>query len=128
MTMLKYNRNYLCEILEREFNVLTAANGREALKIITSENVQVDLVLSGKCIVHPYPMYFIYKPIYLYPQNKFKFIFLGDSTDLRMPEMNGYDLLQSLRSNPETQLIPFILLAAKVDEEASVKSLYLCLN
>ena len=44
-------------------------------------------------------------------------------SDIAMPEMDGYGLLNALRSNPETQLTPFILLAAKVDEVAGVESL-----
>jgi CheY-like chemotaxis protein len=34
-----------------------------------------------------------------------------------MPNMNGYELLNILRSNIETRLIPFILLTAKTDEK-----------
>ncbi len=62
---------------------------------------------------------------YLCVHTKYEFTYFSWLllTDLKMPEMDGYDLLNALRSNPETQLTPFILLAAKVDEDASIKSL-----
>ena len=34
--------------------------------------------------------------------------------DVMMPEMDGYETLKQLRSNPETQSIPVIFLTAKV--------------
>ena len=38
--------------------------------------------------------------------------------------MNGYELLQTLRNNQPTQLIPVILLSAKAGEEASIEGIY----
>ncbi|MGB8699620.1 MAG: response regulator, partial [Thermosynechococcaceae cyanobacterium] len=35
--------------------------------------------------------------------------------DITMPELCGYDVLTMLRKNPETALIPFIFLTAKVE-------------
>ncbi|MBW4658912.1 MAG: EAL domain-containing protein [Drouetiella hepatica Uher 2000/2452] len=35
--------------------------------------------------------------------------------DIMMPEMDGYDVLQTLRRNPETARIPFIFLTARAD-------------
>ena len=40
-----------------------------------------------------------------------------------MPKMNGFELLQAVRSNPETKLIPFILLTARDKDEDIVKGL-----
>ncbi|RIB29044.1 histidine kinase-like ATPase [Gigaspora rosea] len=40
-----------------------------------------------------------------------------------MPNMNGYELLEVLRSNVKTQIIPIILLSAKVGEESKIKGL-----
>ncbi|RIB19074.1 hypothetical protein C2G38_2141805 [Gigaspora rosea] len=37
-------------------------------------------------------------------------------SDVMMPNMNGYELLNTLRSNKTTRLIPLILLTAKADE------------
>lgn len=41
-----------------------------------------------------------------------------------MPNMNGYDLLKSLKNNKSTRLIPVILLSAKVGEEASLEGIH----
>lgn len=35
--------------------------------------------------------------------------------DVMMPELDGYDVLQSLRSHPQTATIPFIFMTAKAD-------------
>ncbi|RIB11858.1 hypothetical protein C2G38_2042333 [Gigaspora rosea] len=42
-------------------------------------------------------------------------------SDIMMPNMNGYELLDTIRSNRKTQLIPIILLTAKAGEEYSIK-------
>jgi PAS domain S-box-containing protein len=44
-------------------------------------------------------------------------------TDVMMPEMDGFELLQSLRSEPTTQDIPIILLSARAGEEARIEGL-----
>ncbi|MBF2027947.1 MAG: response regulator [Oscillatoriales cyanobacterium C42_A2020_001] len=44
-------------------------------------------------------------------------------TDVTMPEMNGLELLRSLRSNPSTQNIPAILILAQPGEEAQIAEL-----
>lgn len=36
--------------------------------------------------------------------------------DIRMPDLDGYSILSEVRCNPETALIPFIFLTAKVDK------------
>ncbi|MGP1387743.1 MAG: ATP-binding protein [Thainema sp.] len=44
-------------------------------------------------------------------------------TDIMMPELNGFELLRSLRENPDTQEIPTILLSARAGEEAQIEGL-----
>lgn len=44
-------------------------------------------------------------------------------TDVMMPEMDGLQLLQALRSDPQTKSIPIILLSARATEEATVEGL-----
>ncbi|RIB29039.1 hypothetical protein C2G38_2028027 [Gigaspora rosea] len=44
-------------------------------------------------------------------------------SDIMMPNMNGYELLEVLRSNVKTRIIPVILLSAKAGEESKIKGL-----
>ncbi len=44
-------------------------------------------------------------------------------SDVMMPELDGYELLASLRSNPRTKEIPIILLSARAGVEAIVEGL-----
>lgn len=45
--------------------------------------------------------------------------------DIMMPEMDGYEVLAALRENPETRLIPFILLTALAEREKMRKGMEL---
>jgi PAS domain S-box-containing protein len=44
-------------------------------------------------------------------------------SDVMMPELDGFGLLQELRANPQTQDIPVILLSARAGEEARIEGL-----
>ncbi|MHC5597083.1 MAG: ATP-binding protein [Nostoc sp.] len=44
-------------------------------------------------------------------------------TDVMMPGLDGFGLLQALRSDPQTQKVPIILLSARAGEEARVEGL-----
>ncbi|MBD2196548.1 MULTISPECIES: ATP-binding protein [Calothrix] len=44
-------------------------------------------------------------------------------TDVMMPGMDGFELLRSLRSDPQTQDIPIILLSARAGEESRIEGL-----
>jgi signal transduction histidine kinase len=44
-------------------------------------------------------------------------------SDIMMPEMDGFELLQHLRSNENTARIPVILLSARAGEEATIEGL-----
>lgn len=46
-------------------------------------------------------------------------------SDLMMPVMNGYELLEKVRKNSSTELIPFIMVTAKVDIESKLHGLEL---
>ncbi|MBW4581044.1 MAG: response regulator [Tildeniella nuda ZEHNDER 1965/U140] len=43
--------------------------------------------------------------------------------DVMMPEMDGFELLRLLRTNPTTQDIPIVLLSARAGEEARIEGL-----
>lgn len=42
--------------------------------------------------------------------------------DIRMPDMNGYEVIEELKSDDRTAMIPVIMLSGLSDEEAKVKS------
>ncbi len=44
-------------------------------------------------------------------------------TDVMMPEMDGFELLEKLRTNPETSTVPVIMLSARAGEESRVEGL-----
>ncbi|MFB2919445.1 ATP-binding protein [Aerosakkonema funiforme] len=44
-------------------------------------------------------------------------------SDVMMPEMDGFQLLQALRSHPDTKSIPIVLLSARAGEEATIEGL-----
>lgn len=79
--------NYLSGRLEKYFNVYTATNGVEALKVLNEKYVNIIL------------------------------------SDMIMPEMDGLDLCQNVKSNEDLAQIPFILLTAKTDMDSKLKSL-----
>jgi len=81
--------NFLKEQLSTQYNILTAANGKEAQEQLTYH--KIDIVLS----------------------------------DVMMPIMDGYSLIQWIKSNPEHQQIITILLTAKNDVESRIKGLEL---
>jgi DNA-binding response OmpR family regulator len=41
--------------------------------------------------------------------------------DLMMPDMDGYETLQAIRSNPATSTLPVILLTARDDEQCKTR-------
>ncbi|RIB29215.1 hypothetical protein C2G38_2155903 [Gigaspora rosea] len=79
-------RNYLSDLL-KEFNIICAHDGQNAIQILSRLDKLPHLILS----------------------------------DIMMPNMNGYELLDTIRSNIKTQLIPIIFLTAKAGEESSIK-------
>ena len=80
-------RQFLVGIFNRDYIVLSAADGEEAEKIIQS--TQVDLVI----------------------------------TDLMMPNVDGLELTQFIKKNPDTDYIPVILLTAKTAIESRLQAL-----
>ncbi len=78
-------RKHLRSILEKQYNVLLAENGQEALHLI--KKLKVSLVLS----------------------------------DVMMPVMDGITLLTELKKEPETAMIPVVLLTARAGEESRIE-------
>ncbi|MBD2597522.1 response regulator [Nostoc spongiaeforme FACHB-130] len=44
-------------------------------------------------------------------------------TDIMMPKLDGFGLLQALRANPDTRTLPIILLSARAEEESCIAGL-----
>jgi len=44
-------------------------------------------------------------------------------TDMMMPKLNGFELLQALRTDPDTKKLPVILLSARAGEESRIEGL-----
>ncbi len=49
----------------------------------------------------------------------------GPLTDIGMPEMDGLELLQTLKANPETHSLPVIVLTGSEDMQSQEKALKL---
>lgn len=81
------NREMLSAILEKDYNIIQAENGREALAQLQSLRERISLVL----------------------------------LDLRMPQIDGYSVLESVRKDSELAKIPVIVLTS--EKSAEVKSL-----
>ena len=80
-------RNFLVNIMSRDYHVETACDGAEAKKIILSK--PIDLVI----------------------------------TDLMMPNVDGLELTQFIKKNPEYDYIPVIMLTAKMAIESRLQAL-----
>jgi len=80
---------------------------REYLTRILSEHVQVEAVADGATAL-------------AVAQDQVPNLILSD---VMMPGLDGFELLQALRSNPRTREVPIILLSARAGEEAIVEGL-----
>ena len=80
-------RNFLTNIMSRDYNVESASDGAEAKQIIRTK--PIDLVI----------------------------------TDLMMPNVDGLELTQFIKKNPELDYLPVILLTAKTAIESRLQAL-----
>ena len=86
-------RDYLKTILSPFYRVVSAKNGQEALKLLRTERSKHQ----------PLPSLIL--------------------SDLMMPVMDGYQLLEALKSNDATRHIPVIMLTARADVRDKLKAL-----
>ena len=80
-------QDFIAGNIGKEYSVIRADNGAEALKLL--DDYAVDIILS----------------------------------DLYMPEVDGFELLEKVRSNQQISHIPFILLTAQDSMSSKIKSL-----
>lgn len=88
-------RNYLRTVLSPFYRVVSAKNGQEALKLLRNEK--------SKNQTHTFPSLIL--------------------SDLMMPVMDGYQLLEALKGNDATRQIPVIMLTARADIQDKLKAL-----
>ena len=76
-------------ILGIEYDVLSAENGAQALKLLKENSGRISMLL----------------------------------TDLVMPEMNGFELIKAVKTDPELEKIPIIVLTSSGDPKTEVECL-----
>ncbi len=101
-------QDYIRFILEEKYHVLTAGNGKMALDLLRDEGRGMRDEKHSTATPHPSS---------LIPD-----LILSD---LMMPVMDGYQLLEKLKSADATRHIPFILLTARADVRDKLKALRL---
>lgn len=95
-------QDFIKSLLESEYEVITADNGKEALSILSKQ----DAVGSGQNN-RPLPTASCHLII----------------SDIMMPLMDGYQLLEAVKSNEKLRHLPMIMLTARVEVEDKLKAL-----
>lgn len=88
-------RDYLKTLLDPYYEVETANDGVEALTLIRHVSDRNDNGAMYDLVL----------------------------TDIMMPRLDGFELLRSLRNNPETRQIPIIMISARTEEESQIEGL-----
>ncbi len=108
-------QEYIRFILEDKYHVLTAGNGQVALDLLRDKGRGIACPdLSGRDEAHA--------PVIPHPSSLIPDLVLSD---LMMPVMDGYQLLEKLKSEDATRHIPVIMLTARADVRDKLKALRL---
>lgn len=87
-------RTFLKQVLQLDYEVLTAKNGREAWEMLKEEPYGFQLII----------------------------------TDLMMPEMDGFTLVQQVQAHPVLNYLPIIVLSAKAQFDERLRNLRIGLD
>ena len=99
-------KQFLVQILSVHYNIITAANGVEAIEKLTKSEEQ----LANNTPIQDHP-----SPVIHYPSLII--------SDVMMPKMNGFELLEHLKNHSKWINIPIIFLSAKTNIEDKIKAL-----
>jgi signal transduction histidine kinase/DNA-binding response OmpR family regulator len=101
-------RSYLTLILSDNYNILTAENGQKALDLMMNDELRMmngEAKTDSSSIIHnsSLPNLII--------------------SDIMMPVMDGFQLIEKLKSNPNLQSIPVVMLTARAEMQDRLKAL-----
>jgi len=91
---VEINRIILREILQNDYSIIEAANGREALDLLFQENGDIAEELPTTILL-----------------------------DVMMPDINGFEVLEKVKSHDGTKNIPVLFITAADSEETESKGL-----
>lgn len=102
-------QDYIRSVLEEKYRIITAENGQAAL----------DLMMNAECRKMNTKQVAANSSL-LTPHSSFPDLILSD---LMMPVMDGYQLLEKLKSDDATRHIPVVMLTARAEAQDKLKAL-----
>ncbi len=101
-------RKYISLVLEEKYQVVTAVNGQDALMLMSNDERGNKNKSSTDQLTAPHSS-FVTPDLIL--------------SDLMMPVMDGYQLLERLKSDDATRHIPVVMLTARAEAQDKLKAL-----
>lgn len=101
-------RAYIRLVLEEKYTVVTAENGQQAMALLSGDGSVVTNNSNRKEFFNLHASFFIPDLIL---------------SDLMMPVMDGYQLLEQLKSDDATRHIPVVMLTARAEAQDRLKAL-----
>ncbi len=88
-------RNYIQLILQEKYNIITAENGKRALELLQSQPSEASMIRLPSTVI----------------------------SDIMMPVMDGFELLEKLKTSDEYRHIPVVMLTARSNAKDKLKAL-----